>query len=54
MGLSGYYEKVVFCCYYESAFFGSQRYPCNTSGGLGLDDFILLGILEGYYESDVT
>ena len=33
-----------FCCYYESAFFVSEHYPCNASGGVGLDGFLLLGL----------
>ena len=46
-------KGVFFWRYYESAFFVSRNYRCNTMGGVGLDDFLLLGFWEGYYESAV-
>ncbi len=46
-------KVLFFCCYYESAFFVSQHYRCNATDGVGLDGFLLLVLLEGYYESNV-
>ena len=46
-------KGLFFCCYYESAFFGSENYACNATGGVGLEDFLLLGVLGRYYESGV-
>ncbi|MDE0553616.1 MAG: hypothetical protein OXI24_05335, partial [Candidatus Poribacteria bacterium] len=46
-------KGLFFWCYYESAFFVSQRYPCKATCGVGLEGFLLLGLLKGYYENGV-
>ena len=46
-------KRLFFCCNYESEFFGSPNYRCNVNGGVGLDGFLLLVLLDGYYENSI-